>query len=155
MILYNLYGTTDFKGTTLQDITKRYIIGIRNDKKSIPNFLQYIIKEWEAPEEVAHKVYGSCDYEWVVLLANNIINPYEDWLLKQTELERYITKKYGKAAYDIHHYELNNIIYDKNIMGSLPVTNAQYEYDRNEKKRLINLVYPDMLHQLEQNMSRV
>lgn len=153
--MYNTYGTTTYNGMLIQDITKRYIIGATNRNRDVPIFMDYLIKDWEAPEEIAHKLYGSCDYEWVILLANNIINPYTDWLLTNYELEQYIKNKYGSKAKDIHHYELNGIIYYEPVLGSNPITNSEYEYDKNEKKRLINVVYPELLYQIQESLSRV
>ena len=56
---------------------------------------------------------------------------------------------------DIHHYELDNIIYYEPVMGSTPVTNTEYEYDKNEKKRKIRVVYPSLLNQVEYIFKKV
>lgn len=70
---------------------------------------EYNIKESDSPEIVAHKVYGDPYRNWVILLFNQIINPFYDWPLKSNALDNYIFKKYGQntdqARSTIHHYE--------------------------------------------------
>ena len=153
--MYESYGTIVFDGKVIQDITTRYTITAKTDSQNLPLFLDYIIKCWESPENIAYKLYGSCNYAWIILLSNNIINPYTDWLLTSDELDEYIKNKYGSHAKDIHHYELDNIIYYEPVMGSTPVTNTEYEYDKNEKKRKIRVVYPSLLNQVEYIFKKV
>ena len=57
----------------------------------------YLIKEIDTPEIIAHKVYGDAYRSWVILLFNNILNPYYDWPMKTDVLENYINKKYGQT----------------------------------------------------------
>jgi hypothetical protein len=70
---------------------------------------EYSIKESDTPEILAHKVYGDAYRSWVILLLNNIINPYYDWPMKEAALNTYIYNKYGQdldqAKSTIHHYE--------------------------------------------------
>ena len=152
--MYNKYGTIKFNNKIIQDISTRFVL---NEKRNIGLnvFVDYIIKDWESPENIAYKLYGSCDYAWIILLANNIINPYTDWLLTNDELDEYISNKYGDKASDIHHYEANGLIYYEPVTGAVPITNSEYEYDKNEKKRKIYVVYPDALQQVLNSLNKV
>lgn len=147
--MYKNYGTIDYNGINIQDITTRYIISAKFNESNTSMIIDYIIKDWESPETIAHKLYGSCDYAWIILLVNNIINPYTDWLRTNDEMEEYIFNKYGSNLNDIHHYEYNGLIYYDPIIGSTPVTNSEYEYDKNEKKRKIKVIPPEYLSQVE------
>ena len=71
--MYESYGTIVFDGKVIQDITTRYTIAAKTDSQNLPLFLDYIIKGWESPENIAYKLYGSCNYAWIILLSNNII----------------------------------------------------------------------------------
>lgn len=63
-------------------------------------FIQYDVKDGERPEHIAERVYGDPEYHWIVLLTNNIINPYHDWYKPDSVMEEYVAKKYtGKAVY--------------------------------------------------------
>ena len=70
---------------------------------------EYSIKDSDTPEILAHKVYGDPYRNWIILLLNQIINPYYDWPLKNDALDNYVFKKYGQnvdtARSTIHHYE--------------------------------------------------
>lgn len=58
-------------------------------------FLSYDIKDGERPEHIAERMYGDPSFHWIVLLCNNIINPYHDWYKSGTVFEEYTQKKYS------------------------------------------------------------
>ena len=69
-------------------------------------FNKYQIEEGERPDLVAQKLYGSADYDWVVLLTANIINVRDQWPLSNRDLYVYAENKYTVAKLsEIHHYE--------------------------------------------------
>lgn len=60
----------------------------------------------ERPEQVAQKVYGSPEYDWVILTTNNIINIRDEWPISNEEFNRYLERKYTTAELNsVHHYE--------------------------------------------------
>ena len=71
------------------------------------SFTKYKIVGDERPDEVAYKVYGDEDLDWVVLLANNIINVRDEWPMSQGDFNNYLSEKYGDTggADLINHYE--------------------------------------------------
>ena len=81
------------------DILKR--VGFRKfTKDNLDFFVEYNVMDGDTPEMVADKIYGDTGLHWVVLLFNDIINPYYDWPLSNRKLESYIKKKYpGKAFF--------------------------------------------------------
>jgi len=58
-------------------------------------FYDYDIREGQTPEEIAHKYYGNSEYHWIVLMFNNIIDPYYDWPMESSTLNAYINAKYS------------------------------------------------------------
>jgi Base plate wedge protein 53 len=73
-------------------------------------FYEYQVKDGETPEVIAHKLYGAADRHWIVLLFNNLSNPYYDFPLVQEQLESLIEKKYDMSVASSmstihHHYE--------------------------------------------------
>lgn len=69
-------------------------------------FDKYKIIGEERPDQVANKIYGSSQYDWVVLISNNIINLREEWPLSDSEFNNYIATKYTAAELgQVHHYE--------------------------------------------------
>ena len=70
-------------------------------------FTKYKIDGDERPDQVAYNVYGDEDLDWVVLLANNIINVRDEWPMSQGDFNNYLSEKYGDTGgVDlIKHYE--------------------------------------------------
>ncbi len=70
---------------------------------------EYYVKDSDTPEIIAHKLYGSVDRHWIVLLYNKIINPYYEFPMSQSKLDKFIENKYGYSIYTaqstLHHYE--------------------------------------------------
>ena len=81
---------------------------LRDDIASVASaFEYYMITEGERPEEVAEKVYGDPELDWVILTTNNITDVQNEWPLNIDSLNKYMLDKYGseEAYTDIHHYE--------------------------------------------------
>jgi len=83
-------------------------------------FTKYQIVSDERPDNVAFKVYGDSNLDWMVLLANNIINVQQEWPLEHKSYYDYLISKYGSdaALQNIHHYETQEI---KNSVGKVVV----------------------------------
>lgn len=74
--------------------------------QDLTNFTKYQIVGDERPDNVANKIYNNPNYDWIVLLSNNIINIQDEWPMSNRTFELYMNKKYGVTNYDnIHHYE--------------------------------------------------
>ena len=75
----------------------------------ILGFNQYTIKNNQSPDQVSFEIYGTMEYDWVVLLTNNIINLYDEWPMSEDELERYIDSEYEEDADSVHHWVTQKI----------------------------------------------
>lgn len=139
----------------MTDITVRVNI-LRSIKNNVSVYQYYTLSNAERPEDVALSVYGDMSLFWIVLLMNDIINPYYDWLLTDDRLYDYVGDKYGTdKIYSIHHYETTS----KSDIGSgkwvdfgtpfsQAVTNYDYEYSLNEEKRRIKILKPQYISQV-------
>ena len=81
---------------------------LREDIASIVSaFEYYIITENERPDQIAEKLYGDPELDWVILITNNIINIQDEWPLSLDNFNKYMVEKYGseEAYAEIHHYE--------------------------------------------------
>ena len=83
-------------------------------------FTKYQIVTDERPDNVAFKVYGDSNLDWMVLLANNIVNVQQEWPLEHTSYYNYLINKYGSdaALQNVHHHETREI---KNSVGKVIV----------------------------------
>lgn len=100
------------------DIFRR--IAIKQNLKEVGSlFVSYSVKDEDTPDIIAHKLYGSAGLHWVVLLANDIINPFFDWPLSERKLVPFINKKYTGST-----FFMNPAIIAGDFRAGLPVTNV-------------------------------
>lgn len=127
-------------------------------------FYEYDIRDGDTPEILADKLYGNSQYHWVILLANDIIDPYYDWPMSYEKFHANIEKKYGTVTVSgerfskqaIHHYEdaYGNVI-DLTHFQSLPdserkqVSVYDWELATNESKRRIRLLDEKYIDQID------
>lgn len=130
-------------------------------------FYQYSVEGDDRPDNVAFKVYENQRLDWMVLLANNIINVRDEWPMSQYDFQRYLENKYDSTQLgQIHHYETEEIRNSQdqlllqsgltvdadftysysedgivhNVNNVTSVSNFEYENNKNEAKRTIYLV---------------
>ena len=71
-------------------------------------FTKYSISGNDRPDNVAFEVYQDSTLDWLVLMANNIVNIQNEWPISNADFDELMLEKYG--SYDtlfsgIHHYE--------------------------------------------------
>jgi len=70
-------------------------------------FYSYDVQDEDTPEIIAYKYYGNVYRYWIVLFANQIINPQWDWPMRSNVFNNYIEKKYPNIDVytTLDHYE--------------------------------------------------
>lgn len=58
-------------------------------------YYKYDLQEGDTPEIVAYKYYGDSYRYWIVLFANQIMDPQWEWPLSYSAFNSYINDKYG------------------------------------------------------------
>ena len=83
-------------------------------------FTKYQVISDERPDNVAFKVYGDSNLDWMIMLANNIINLQQEWPLEHKSYYEFLISKYGSDAdiQGVHHHETQEI---KNSVGKVIV----------------------------------
>lgn len=146
---------------------------------SIAAFERYSINGDDRPDNVAFRVYGDSSLDWVILISNNILNVRDEWPMNQYDFKRYIDNKYSTTLLtQIHHYESKEVRNSKGLLlqqsgiwvdadhsfswsengkkytqtGTTSVSNLQFEEDRNNKKRSINVVRSNYLEVIKEDM---
>lgn len=99
---------------------------------------EYQVQDSDTPEIIAHKIYGDPYRNWIILLFNQILDPFYDWPMKNDVLDSFIISKYQttieQSKIDIHHYEkevketatANGLILEENTKS---YTISQYDYN--------------------------
>lgn len=117
--------------------------------RDITLFEEYDIQDGETPDIISHKLYGTSQYHWVVMLANDMYNYALDFPMHNDVLEKYVIDKYSlDHVYDVHHWELNGLIVNPYTPGSTPISNIAYETRQNDLKRRIKIIHPSLIDNL-------
>jgi len=97
MAYFSLFPTTTFLNKKIVNLTVGFQISkiIREETYSI---LTYDVEPGETPDDVAYNYYGDARYAWLILQANNIIDPYWEWPMNTFNFSQFIKKKYGSIA---------------------------------------------------------
>ena len=141
-------------------------VKIREDVEGlVTGFTQYTIVNNERPDNVSQKFYDDPQYDWVVMMTNNIVNIYDEWPMTEDELYKYCVSKYTTPE-GIHHHETKtikdgrgNIVLKAGLTiphnwtyrrpdGTMvatadlihPITNYEYESAQNDFKRNIYIL---------------
>ena len=104
-ISYRIPGSTLSVAAT--DITRRFSVAnfVRN---SSVTFDEYYIQDGDRPDTVAYDYYDDQTLDWLVLLTNEIHDPYYEWPLSYEQFRSYLRQKYTSVEYalsNVHHYE--------------------------------------------------
>jgi hypothetical protein len=151
-MLYDFRINGDTKGVVVKDISRN--VRVRNEiLANVTLYDEYDIIDGETPEIIAEKKYGSPLYHWVVMLCNEKFNYIDDFPQSAYELEQHITTKYGAGnEYNTHHYiDSNKNWVDSSNPEATSVSNYDYEYAENEKRRRIKLIDPTLLQIILKN----
>lgn len=148
-------------------------------------FNTYLVQGDDRPDNVADKFYGDEFLDWVVLISNNILNVRDEWPMAQREFNVYLNNKYDQdQLLSIHHYEtkrvvdadgfallgqgnvvppdfvlnwsyagINNSLSGSDVMTS--ITTIDYEIAKNDKKREINLIRPEYIKVVLEDMREI
>ena len=86
--------------------------------KNLSFFEKYKVYGDERPDNVAYNYYGSSQYDWLVLLSNNILNVQTEWPMSQESYDTYLIEKYGsyESLGEVHHYETTEVKNANNIV---------------------------------------
>ena len=74
-------------------------------------FEYYQVTENETPNQVAQKIYGNPELDWVILLTNNIINIQNEWPIDSNSFNNYLFDKYGseEKLLEVRYYETSEL----------------------------------------------
>ena len=151
--------------------------------QAITGFEYYQIPENTRPDVVAQNIYGDPELDWVILIANNIMNVIDEWPLSNNDLYDYMLEKYGSVEKlnEINHWETTEIRDDFSrillrsglevdkdftftysisnttytVNPTTAVTNEDYEIRKNESKRTIKLLKPQYLSTFIKDMRNI
>lgn len=143
---FEIFPLIVYNGTYITDITIRLSI-LEKIKENVDLYDSYTVRDGENPEHIAYDLYGDETFHWIVLMMNNIYDPFHGWVMSYKELKEYTGNIYGSSNLNsIHHYvDTNGRVVTSEHVDAIPITNLEYEDAENEKKRKIRVLKPEYL----------
>ena len=143
-------------------------------------FEKYQIPEGSRPDTVAEEIFGSANFDWVILTVAGIINVRNEWPLSNRDLYNYANNKYGESLNSTRFFETKEVkdsngrlilpkgkVVDSNFTIPKPgvptatlnpvvgVSNYEYETRLNDKKRNIFVLREEYLQQFLDDMRTI
>ncbi len=143
-------------------------------------FNKYEIPMGARPDTVAEDLYGSAQFDWVVLTVAGIINVRNEWPLNPRDLYDYSLDKYGDALNSTRYFETTEVkdsngrlvlpkgkVVDSNFTIPKPgtpnatlnpvvgVSNYDYETIQNDKKSRIFVLREEYLQEFLNDMREI
>jgi len=140
-------------------------------------FNKYEIPEGARPDTVAEELFGSANFDWIVLTVAGIINLRNEWPLSNRDLYKYVNNKYGDSLDSNRFFETTEVkdatgrlilpkgkVVDSNFTIPKPgepnatlnpvvgISNHEYETRLNEKKRNIFILREEYLQEFIDDM---
>lgn len=106
---FTKFPTITYSGTPVRDITRRVVIEPQTVIDSA-TYYPYKVESGTRSDVVAHAYYGDQDVDWLIYLANGIVDPYYGWPMSDDQFEEYIVNKYGSvqvAKNKVAYWEVN------------------------------------------------
>ena len=155
-------------------------VKLRDDLQNVLTlFNKYQIPQGLRPELVAAELYGSQEYDWVVLVCAGITRIRDQWPLSDRDIYEHALGIYGNDLNAIHHYETTEVKdangrlilnsglevnsnftipnpdkRDQTINPVIGISNYEYETIRNNNKSLIYILKPAYLQQILKDMRK-
>tara|TARA_B100001093_G_scaffold414718_1_gene404938 strand:+ start:1524 stop:2171 length:648 start_codon:yes stop_codon:yes gene_type:complete len=143
-------------------------------------FNKYQIPEGSRPDTVAEDLYGSAQFDWVVLTTAGILNVRNEWPLSNRDLYVYADNKYGESLNSVRFYETTEVkdtsgrlilpkgkVVDSNFTIPKPgtptatlnpvvgINNFEYETRLNDEKRNIFVIREGYLQEFLNDMREI
>jgi hypothetical protein len=94
---FNRFPLVDYNGTPAKNILARVDFTDQTKKDIYVNF-DYVLQEGTTrPDILSFNYYNSSQYDWLIYMANKIVDPYHDYYKSQSDFKNYIIGKYGSA----------------------------------------------------------
>jgi len=128
---FRKFPLTVYNGTPSINIMRRVDFS-KNIRNYLAAFYNFEVTEGERPETIAYDYYEDIDLDWLIYLANDIVDPYHDIALDSNDLQSTIIKKYGS----VENAQRKTFVYRNNYRADDQIiTTGAYESLVGERKK--------------------
>jgi len=170
MSIYTFYPKISYKVDEYDSLRAIDITSALKIKEYLKNYRgisysPYIIQDGERPDYVSYKLYGNSDYDWIIMLTNDIFNLYDDWPRNSFDLQEYIIEKYGSLTSAMsnvkYYYNASGDIIDQttynNLSSTARTSETEYEYElrTNSNKSKIKVLRKSLLNVVTSQLNSI
>jgi hypothetical protein len=154
---FSKYPLLNINSKIVTDIVTRIAIRQKYSNK-LSLYYPYDMQEGDTPEIIASKYYGDPERHWIVMLANDTINPFFDYALDYPVFSKYLMDKYKnegnstkqwkegnwRGEWDAtEYYTIDGVLYPE-LPGSITYNESgTYEYIYNPNTGITSVVLED------------
>lgn len=92
---FSRFPLVDYNGVAAKNILARVDFTDETKKNIYINF-DYVIQEGTSRQDIlSYNYYNSPQYDWLINLSNNVVDPYHDYYMSVSDFKNYINGKYG------------------------------------------------------------
>lgn len=95
---FNKIPTIYYGGLQCLDLTRRITIEGKQ-KENVNLFNPLELQAGLRADHISDAYYNDAELDWMLYLANDIVDPYYEWFLDENEFQAYILDKYGSVEY--------------------------------------------------------
>lgn len=95
----NIYYPYTIGGKDILRIVKDITTNVRIRKEILSNvtiYDEYDVQDGDTPDIIAARYYGSSQYHWVIMLANDMYDYVNDFPMSTQVLDEYVNEKYNR-----------------------------------------------------------
>jgi len=131
-IVTNIFAKTKFLGDVFNNTSLYY---------------KYAVKDGERPEDIAYKLYKDVNKHWIILMANDCIDPKYDWPLSSNDFDKYVKQKYSTINLALStaesyptNYSIGELVYQGPNLSDSSVQGEVIGFDTTNKILTVKFV---------------
>ena len=91
---FTRFPLVDYNGVPAKNILARVDFTDQTKKDIYANF-DYVLQEGTSRQDIlSFNYYNSAQYDWLINLTNNVVDPYHDYYMSASDFKNYINGKY-------------------------------------------------------------
>ena len=172
-MFFDNFPKIEYNGKQVVNILARVRLN-EHVRQQTSAFLPYTLEYNQKPTDLSYDYYDDPQFDWLVLLANNIVDPYFGWYINDVVFQEFIADKYGSyvaAVEQVDHYNRNTSgstdPYDDIRVNTDTYTIApdaveyaaktayDQEIDNNNDRRLVSLVNKEIRFKAVEDLERL
>lgn len=137
---FTRFPLVDYNGVPAKNILARVDFTDQTKKDIYANF-DYVLQEGTSRQDIlSFNYYNSAQYDWLINLTNNVVDPYHDYYMSASDFKNYINGKYDSiesARTKILFYR-NDWAPDESLISETVYENLQPNIKKYWKPKLNN-----------------